>query len=161
MNYTHTTNKSYTTLLHLGAAKCIISIAQQASPKVRGHNELFLAQLIISSTLASAYSAFTPGLTWNGEYGFLLPNIPAFAFAAGTGSFEASLAFSRRTVKFIPRTSGFVAHLSYREKSWRCRCIHVTTGNLENAGTTSKLFTASTAILTNLPVPAAAALRLD
>merc|ERR1719266_1358114 len=46
----------YLSMSYLGAAMCIISTAQQASPKVRGHREPFLPQLTRSSTLARAHS---------------------------------------------------------------------------------------------------------
>jgi len=39
-------------------AACIISTAQQASPKVRGHNEPDLAQAIIDINLVEIHSSF-------------------------------------------------------------------------------------------------------
>lgn len=63
----------YRSMSYLGAAMCIISTAQHASPNVNGHNELFRPQLTKSSTLAKAHSTlFFFISTWNGEY---LPSI--------------------------------------------------------------------------------------
>ena len=49
---------------YLGAAKCIISTAQHAKPKVIGHNELRRPQFTISSIFASTNSVAASILPW-------------------------------------------------------------------------------------------------
>ena len=46
----------YRSMSYLGAAMCIISTAQHASPNVKGHKEDFRPQLTRSSTRANAHS---------------------------------------------------------------------------------------------------------
>merc|ERR1719232_1688843 len=65
----HPSGLGHLAMSYLGAAICIISTAQQARPKVRGHNEPFLPQFTKSSTLANAHSTlFSLKSTLKGEY---------------------------------------------------------------------------------------------
>merc|ERR1719266_202166 len=57
----------YRSMSYLGAAMCIISTAQHARPKVKGHNEHFGPQFTRSSILAMAQSTlsfFSVNLKW-------------------------------------------------------------------------------------------------